>query len=99
MFNCLLFGTKGCGKTQLLHMLAGTEPSPQAAPYTPNSGLRAARFIPGYDGAPDTVWLALLGIVHAYTHTHTHILSMSMQYSVAMLTNLKHNRNVDVLRS
>lgn len=72
MFNCLLFGTKGCGKTQLLHMLAGTEPSPQAAPYTPNSGLRAARFIPGYDGAPDTVWLALLGIVHAYTHTHTH---------------------------
>lgn len=59
VFNCLLFGTKGCGKTQLLHMLAGSQHNPQAAPFTPNSGLQAARFIPCHDGAPDTVSLVL----------------------------------------
>jgi hypothetical protein len=55
VFNCLLFGTKGCGKTQLLHMLAGSKFSPLAASATPASGLQGACFIPGREGVPDTV--------------------------------------------
>jgi hypothetical protein len=55
IFSCLLFGSQGCGKTKLLHMLAGTGTSRTAAPIISEDGLKAARLVPGRGDTPDTV--------------------------------------------